>query len=580
MKLAMRIFVLAILLGFPNVSLAQQIIEPGQLRPGQEAQGPFEVNPFAGPDTTPMNTSGPWINVPEGRSKNGNGDVAAPGTPVINATPPPIKVHINDDGSTTVEPSPVASPQSLLNGLTHPLATLTKLARRLGPAEANAQTVSAQFNGGLASGLTPADAAGATNGSFVLSALNNAYYIYGTGGTLLKSRDGNGFWCNGPQVVNGCPSTGLNGTTQPLETFDTQIVWDSVNARWVTSALGATASQLSSGTWMPVTYLGVSQTSDPRGMWNLYYFYTCGDNNPGDQPKLGIDSPAGWIIVESSLCNGSIYPKNNLQVFSEASLYAGTPPNNTNQFPFSDPNDLDRPAVTYAANPPSGREYLVASAVAGGTPALYYSFLQNDPSTGKPLLTSNVFSVFIAYITGATFDIPAGSDARCNACIGTLDDARVRSATVQTLSNGDLFIIVPFNFAMAAGGTQIYLEQLDLATLTTVGGMSGSSGGTIFYPSAAADLAGDKVLLNFGFTAPGNPALDPYPYTDFWFLDSLGSGESLFGKAGVAANAVSARWGDYTTTTPDFASSGAAWSLGSYLDSNGRQHQWWMNISK
>lgn len=87
MKLAMRIFVLAIFVGFPSVSLAQEIIKPAQMPPGYMEGGPFEGNPMAAPDVTP-NPSGPWIAIPEGRSKNGNGDVAAPGTPVINATPP------------------------------------------------------------------------------------------------------------------------------------------------------------------------------------------------------------------------------------------------------------------------------------------------------------------------------------------------------------------------------------------------------------------------------------------------------------------------------------------------------------
>jgi hypothetical protein len=40
------------------------------------------------------------------------------------------------------------------------------------------------------------------------------------------------------------------------------------------------------------------------------------------------------------------------------------------------------------------------------------------------------------------------------------------------------------------------------------------------------------------------------------------------------------RWGDYTTALPDLSNVNATWTLGSYLDSSGKQHQWWMDISK
>ena len=86
MKLAMWIFVLAIFVGFASLSLAAEIVTPAPIPPGYMEGGPFQGNPMAAPDVTP-NPSGPLIDIPERRSKNPDGDVAPPGTPVIKATP-------------------------------------------------------------------------------------------------------------------------------------------------------------------------------------------------------------------------------------------------------------------------------------------------------------------------------------------------------------------------------------------------------------------------------------------------------------------------------------------------------------
>lgn len=184
------------------------------------------------------------------------------------------------------------------DGVPEASSVLEHVLSRLGPPAAYAAP---PFDGGTAPGLSPADASGAVSASNVVSALNNAYYFYKRLSVLLKFKNGNDFWCGGPNPgPNGCPGTFLNPTAAPLITLDPQILYDAAKARWVTTALGATSSQLSAGTRMPVTFLAVSLTADPTGAWLPYSFQSCSDARPGDQPKLGIDDFADWIVVVHS----------------------------------------------------------------------------------------------------------------------------------------------------------------------------------------------------------------------------------------------------------------------------------------
>lgn len=436
------------------------------------------------------------------------------------------------------------------------------------------------FAGGTALGLTPADASGAVSDSYVVSALNNGYYFYNRSGTLLKFRNGNGFWCGGPNAPpNGCPGTFFNPTTAPLITFDPQILYEAAKGRWVTSALGATSSELAAGTWMPVTYLAVSTTADPTGSWIPYFFQSCADGRPGDQPKLGIDGFADWIVVEHSLCANTVLGTQNLSVFVRSALYSGIPPQASIQTLISDPNDMDRPVVSYSTAD-FGREWLVDSIFANdGTPELLYSFLQPD-TNGRSVLTSSAVLVAVPSLGPATFVIPPGSDPRCSACIATRNDARVQSATVQRLANGHTAVVTPLAVRRTDGSTGVTSLVLDVSSLSIplAPVFRSHPAETIMYPSSALTSAADALTLQFGFTS-GSPS-GAYP-SDYAYV--LGTTDGLIKKIstkeGAAADVTSNRWGDYSTVVPDVANSQAAWALGSFLNGAGNQDQWWMQVT-
>jgi hypothetical protein len=224
----------SILLGVISICLATSLVlatepvEPNPLPPGYvEGGGPsgFEIKdlPSSGslkpnPDQTP--TEAP----DQTRCENPDGDTPPAGTPTIEAPDGPVNL-IQDEGTVTSE------------------VTLKKLiaswfSSSIGIRPAFAQSLVTQFDGGLADNIVPADASGAVNPSFVMSALNGRYLIYNRSGSLLKAPTGNQFWCNGPQVVIGCPGTNLNPGSSPFINIDPAILYDSTNGRWVTSAIG------------------------------------------------------------------------------------------------------------------------------------------------------------------------------------------------------------------------------------------------------------------------------------------------------------------------------------------------------
>lgn len=434
------------------------------------------------------------------------------------------------------------------------------------------------FSGGTETILFPTDAAGAVNSTYVMTALNGVYNFFNRSGALLKSLSSNAFWCNGPQVVSGCPSTGLNPTSNPLLTFDPQVIYDAPHGRWITTAMGEIASITNS--IMPVTYLGISQTSDPLGQWDLYYFYSCGNDQPGDQPKLGINNNESWLFVEHSLCTETPgVPLDNLHVFYQPSLYNGTPPNSTNHFLLSDPDDLDRPAVTYSPNPPLGWEFLASSATTSNSAILDLSYIVPN-SSDVPVLESNYTAFVVPEAPGVTdsFIIPPSSTPTCNSCVGTNDDGRVRTAVVQNLSSGHPAVIVPLNFARAlstGNATALYEVALDISnpySPVQMGGFASytNPGGTIFYASGAAEGNG-AVIAQWEFTSATSSGV----YPSIYVASVDPANPFLIFKRGVAANLKSNRWGDYSVMAPDPVNANTTWSLGSFLNSNGDQNAWW-----
>src|SRR6185369_7422353 len=125
----------------------------------------------------------------------------------------------------------------------------------------------------------PPDVDGAVGPNRILEGLNNNYRLFDKAtGVILSTVSINTFWA----AAGG-------GAT-----FDPKTLYDPVQQRWIAVALSDSRSTTSS------ILLGVSQTSDPNGAWNV--FRVLADSagvNWADFPCVGFNK--NWIAVNVNL---------------------------------------------------------------------------------------------------------------------------------------------------------------------------------------------------------------------------------------------------------------------------------------
>lgn len=389
--------------------------------------------------------------------------------------------------------------------------------------------------------------------------------------------------------MNGCPRTLANPGAAPLINFDSKVIYDPTDGRWIISALGGTAAQLSAGTHMPFVYLAISTSSDPTSTWRLYWYQGCGNytNNSayiGDQPKLGLSDK--WLVAQNSACGpGPLY---NLAVFDKSAMYAGpaTLYTNVNWFPLFNPQELSVPAFTVPTPSPAGYEYLLSSDISlSGNPAMVFSYIFGG--TDQPQLYVGQIYVVYTYITDAVTELPELATPKCTdcskscRCIGSGADDRMQSATIQLLQNGDYALISTWAFGLQQNsqsplGMGLTYILFDLDQQAIVESSEGnSSGGSYLYPSVA--MVNDKTNGDQGVWQldTSGPYANEYPASVEWVMDFDNGGLTSLSKSGAAANPASSHWEDYTTAVPDPANPKNVWSLGSYLLKNGYQGEWW-----
>ncbi len=159
------------------------------------------------------------------------------------------------------------------------------------------------FSGTGYSGWIPPDTMGTVGPNNLMETLNGLVRITDRNGTLLKSVSLLNFW------------SGVGGLT---EVYDPRVMFDPYNDRWISSA-GANPQSSTAA-----LLIGVSQTSDPKGAWNLYKIAADPTGtNYADAPTLG--SNANWIVMQANMftVSADTFSNSTVFVFDKADLYAG-----------------------------------------------------------------------------------------------------------------------------------------------------------------------------------------------------------------------------------------------------------------
>ena len=173
--------------------------------------------------------------------------------------------------------------------------------------------------------LEPPDQALCVGGGFVLESVNDALRVYNRGGTPASGVTSlNQFFTGTSEIIRGKPSVFGPSVGDP------RCFYDSATERFFVSVYEQTINPATDGGFgtLPTNLLvAVSQTSDPRGAYNVYQINTTNDGgncNAGrpcfpDYPQIGADAN-GFYINSNAFFFGNT--TDITQTFEGAQLYA------------------------------------------------------------------------------------------------------------------------------------------------------------------------------------------------------------------------------------------------------------------
>ena len=175
----------------------------------------------------------------------------------------------------------------------------------------------------------PPDTHGAVGPNHLMTALNTQVRIQDRSGAGLSTVSMDFFWAS-----LGSPSA-----------FDPRILYDPYGGRWIFVAAANGNSTASA------VLIGVSQTNDPTGAWNLFSVDADATNATwADYPSVGFNKD--WIVVNMNMFTVNASPsfaQSNIWVFSKASLYNNSGPPSAPFRLFTDTSGSSTlvPAMTY-----------------------------------------------------------------------------------------------------------------------------------------------------------------------------------------------------------------------------------------
>lgn len=407
-----------------------------------------------------------------------------------------------------------------------------------------------------AAGLPP-DTMGAAGPNHLMVTLNSEVRVQTKTGTPISTVSLAAFWA----------STGATGP------FDPSVVFHPGISRWLTIAVSNRRTAQAS------LLIGISQTSDPTGAWNLFRV----DGDPGDTtwpdyPRLGFNGQ--YAVVAANMFGnptGSAFVQSKVFVFSLADLQANVATPATHVAPFITmvPAHMLDPAATEVV--------LVATANTPGGIGLALPRL-TGATAATTTLTPSTSAVRLASPAPYSFSVvPApqlGSATRVDGL--TFNSSETQSVVAR---NGRLYVAHQIGLPQTSPNrTSLQWWEIDLTQNQVIGvGRVDDSTGTRAYshPSLAVNRAGDVIL---GYSRFGTDVYPSAAYAVHLSNDLPGSlrDEVIF-KAGEAIYTRAAptviRWGDYSAASVDPVDDCTLWTLQEYAASPANTWgTWWAQV--
>src|SRR5579859_631601 len=428
-------------------------------------------------------------------------------------------------------------------------------------------------------GCQPPDQALATSRSYVVQGVNTSFAVYSTAGTLQAG------WPKNAQNFFGVPNPGGCDPAGPFLS-DPRAFYDANDSRfWVAMLQVEGAFGLNSCPFLTRYWIAVSQTSDPRGTWNIYAFdMSLGTTNAADYTQFGFDQQA--IYFSGNMFNqpGSAYEYAEIFGASKSAMESGL---GVTAFGFS--RLFVSSSRTVLVDTVQPVEAQLTSKYDGPRGGLFINSwnINGDPfgdncfSTAchglsiwtltKPGTSST--GLTFAFVNSAAYIFPPAADQPgCTRCIETLD---TRISGTPPYRNGLI------SFALETGinnGSQVVPgilwgqvapEMNDSGTLTGAvlfqqGYYFYSGDGTASFGALMPDSDGDLFMVFEFMNSSINPEVAYTARRVGFTLGRFHDGGFVL-KAGGASTSNS-RWGDYEATSYDGANN--VWFAGEYSASN------------
>jgi hypothetical protein len=410
----------------------------------------------------------------------------------------------------------------------------------------------------------PPDTQGAVGPNHLVVTLNANVVVQDRSGNNLTSVSLTGFWA----------PTGNSLTTDP------RVAYDPFNDRWIITTSGD--FQLSTSGVL----VGVSQTGDPTGNWNLYKVAVDGTNQHFcDFPTLGFNNT--WIVV---MCNvfanasNSNFFAGDIYVFDKFNLYSHGNGAHTVLDTGGDSNVT--PAITYDNN--LATEYLVEEYAGNMNGAGMMRLWAINGPVGSPALSTIAFPATSPWDEQGTANFAPQLGSTTGIDTG---DARIGNVIYR---NGTLWTAHPIYLPCCASTTPphppnrsaIQWWQFDTTGNTLQHGLIDNPDGSYFrsFPSIAVNQYNDA-LIGYARFSPNEFAggfysfrADSDPPNVLQSEAPLKAGEATYVDEGTGGG-TSNRWGDYSNTAVDPIDDTSFWTIQEYAASpSSTWGTWWGQI--
>jgi hypothetical protein len=444
-------------------------------------------------------------------------------------------------------------------------------------------------------GCNPPDMAVAASPNWVFQGVNTAFAVFDTHGNMQPGY---------PVFIGdffGVPDPGACGGNLPFVS-DPRAFYDPNDNRFVAAALEVEgAFGVNDCPFKTIYWIGVSQTSDPRGAWNVYAFdMSLGTTNAADFTMIGFDDKGVYFSANMFNQDGTAYSYAEIFGASKAKMEAGQAvvAHGFFNLTVSGPGgslqvDTVQPALTEdRTGRGPGAEFFVDTFNGPIDPVSGHGCTSAaDSCRGLAVwafrnVTSNSPSLTFAYVgnTKAYSFPPPADQTTCTQCIDS-SDLRISATPIERggnlyaawetgVNNGTQVVpgIVWSQLSVGAQGSS------GIQVTQTRGAYYNFSGdNAVIYPALMPDNAGNLFMVFDRTSSTVNPEVRLTLRLGSNFVSPgllIKAGEAPYRPTRCGHDIPVCRWGDYSATSYDGFSTDNVYFAGQYSNGSGFSRNW------